>query len=284
MRIRSVKPDFFRDEKLSDLEIQHPALKPMLIFAGLWGVSDKSGVFLWSPRTLHLDILPLIRINLEKTLDLLECSGIVRRFEYEGKLYGHVVHFEKHQRISGKEAQEGNRYPPPGEYLKVKSEGSTREAPGKQRGSTREASETAGREGKGREGNNGAELPHRFPATAAAGAAIEKPVPLYSSVQKAFLAKNDDKFTDYAKEGAAIKGLIKKAHARVPGAEESLLKDMLAHFWKLRTSGDKFWQGQPFLPSALNASGIWDRVLETMRNKEMMTDPVAMAVARGEIA
>jgi len=104
---------------------------------------------------------------------------------------------------------------------------------------------------------------------------------LYHAVEQAFLSRNDGKFTDYGKEGKAINGLIKKATSRSPGEEGSMLKEMISKFWVKRCNGDKFWKGQPFLPSTLNSSGIWDRVLETMRTAETTVDPVAMAVAGG---
>lgn len=105
---------------------------------------------------------------------------------------------------------------------------------------------------------------------------------LYHSAEEAFLSRNDGRFTDYPKEGAALKGLVKKARARAPDAPADFLLQMITAFWGLRCTGNSFWQGQPFTPSALNASAIWDRVLETMRNDERGADPVAMAVARGE--
>ena len=58
---------------------------------------------------------------------------------------------------------------------------------------------------------------------------------------------------------------------------------MIEAFWALKQTGNEFWKGQPFLSSALNASGIWDRVLETMRNQEAAADPEALAIASGEI-
>jgi len=88
---------------------------------------------------------------------------------------------------------------------------------------------------------------------------------IYQSINKAFLSKNGDKFTNYKKEGSAIKQIIKKSKDRQPENTELFAKDMIARFWELKTSKDKFWQGQPFLPSSLNATGIWDRVLETFR-------------------
>jgi hypothetical protein len=103
---------------------------------------------------------------------------------------------------------------------------------------------------------------------------------LYHATEKAFLSKNDDRFTDYGKEGAAIKNLIKKATSRAPENAEAFLAQMIAEFWKQKENGNAFWKGQPFLPSALNASSIWDRVLETLRVEQ--ADPTSMAIARGE--
>jgi hypothetical protein len=132
-RIRSIKPDFFRDGKLQDIQVEHPELNPMLVFAGLWTVADKNGVFEWEPRSLKLDILPFLEFDLGASLVLLERFSLISRFESGGKPYGVVINFAKHQRISGKEEQTPSRFP-------EKQLGSIREAPG-----------IPGREGKGRE-------------------------------------------------------------------------------------------------------------------------------------
>ena len=81
---------------------------------------------------------------------------------------------------------------------------------------------------------------------------------LYNSTKEAFESKYG-RFENYGKEGKAIKGLIKKATDL--GLEPDIvLPQMIAKFYKLTQNGDKFWRSQPFLPSALNASGIWVRV------------------------
>jgi hypothetical protein len=112
----------------------------------------------------------------------------------------------------------------------------------------------------------------------AAVAAIVKDTPFYHRIQEGFLKRNGDKFTDYGKEGKAIHGLMEKAQARDANNAEDLLVSVCAAFWKLKTSGDKFWSSQPFLPSALNSSSIWDRVLESMRVDEV--DPEILAIIK----
>lgn len=138
-RIRTIKPDFFRDEELQDLEAANPGCYTMLVYAGLWGHCDKNGTFEYRPRQLKLDILPFIPFNMDQALELLSGAGFICPFEADGKKYAHIPEFTKHQRINGKEAQEEAKYP---EFV-----------PGKQRGSNGEAVEITGREGKGREGN-----------------------------------------------------------------------------------------------------------------------------------
>lgn len=157
-RIRTVKPEFFRHEELQDLEMDHPDLRPMLVFEGLWSQCDKNGVFEWKPRTLELDIIPFIWRKTGKQLDdslmILREGGFVKQMEYEGKLYGFVPSFKDHQRITGKEATEPPKFPEPAEMIEV----STGETLGKQSGNTGDNRKGKGRErkGNGRERNKDA--------------------------------------------------------------------------------------------------------------------------------
>lgn len=96
--------------------------------------------------------------------------------------------------------------------------------------------------------------------------------PLYKKVWRAFLKANGEKFTNYPKEARALHRLIDKARAREPVHFEDLLISVCRAFKRLKesdTSSRGFWRGTPFLPSALASDGIWDRVLETMRNDEV---------------
>lgn len=141
-RIRTIKPEFFRHEGLQDLEAENPGACVMLVFAGLWGHCDKAGRFEWKPRTLKLDILPFIEFDMGKTLALLCVGGFVRKYEIDGKQYGEIRSFEKHQRINGKESQEPEKHPAPCEETQQGDSGSNGEATGKQ---------LPEQEGKGRE-------------------------------------------------------------------------------------------------------------------------------------
>jgi hypothetical protein len=112
-RIRNVKPDFFRHEGLQDLEKANPGKYPMFVFEGLWTKCDRQGVFEWKPRSLKLDILPFLDFCMEETLKILETAGYVQRYVVDGKEYGIIQTFRKHQVISRAEQGNINVFPLP---------------------------------------------------------------------------------------------------------------------------------------------------------------------------
>ena len=81
---------------------------------------------------------------------------------------------------------------------------------------------------------------------------------LYKIIESIFLSKNNDNFDNYKKEGMAIKGIITKAEKREQS--DKFIQELIEKFYDLTINGNDFWKGQPFLPSALNASGIFARV------------------------
>ena len=130
-RIRTIKPEFFRHEGLQDMEAGYPGLKPMLVFAGLWTIADKNGVFEWRPRQIKLDILPFLEFDIAESLQALASCGFIKPFSVNDRDYGYIQTFQEHQRISGKEAQAPGRYPDPPKELTGKQKRSTGEATGK---------------------------------------------------------------------------------------------------------------------------------------------------------
>jgi hypothetical protein len=128
-RIRTIKPEFFRHEGLQDL-----GAESMLVFAGLWTQCDSRGRFRWRPRQLKLDILPFMDFDMEVILEKLRESGFLEKYEVDGKYYGLVPTFRDHQRLTGKEREDGEKYPEP----LGKHRGSIGETSGKQEGGTGE--------------------------------------------------------------------------------------------------------------------------------------------------
>lgn len=135
MRIRSIKPSFFKDEDLAELP---PIVR--LLFIGLWGLADKEGRLEDRPRLIKAEVLPYSRAKIDGFLDLLHTSRFINRYTTHDKKYIQVEGFVKHQRITGKESESESNIPPPTHRL-------IGETTGKQRGNNWETPEKTGREG-----------------------------------------------------------------------------------------------------------------------------------------
>ena len=99
-RIRTIKPDFWRDEMLSKVSPE-----ACLLAIGLLNHCDDEGYFNANPKLVEADVFPLRDLSIPTTTLLQELSGIgyINLFDGEdGKVYGHVTNFEKHQVINKK--------------------------------------------------------------------------------------------------------------------------------------------------------------------------------------
>lgn len=97
-RIRTIKPDFWRNEDLSLVSSE-----AALLAIGLLNFADDEGFFQANPRLIQADIFPLRELSRTPTVLLEELSkiGFVRLFSgVDGKPYGEVVNFRKHQVIN----------------------------------------------------------------------------------------------------------------------------------------------------------------------------------------
>lgn len=104
MRIRSVKPEFFKHAELFDAEKEFK-LPLRLAFEGLWGASDREGRFKWRPRQLKTDILPYDDLDFGDVLNALEKTNFIVRYEADGKTLGYIPSFSEHQCINVREAK-----------------------------------------------------------------------------------------------------------------------------------------------------------------------------------
>lgn len=158
-RIRTVKPSFLRHELLCDLESENPGQYVMMVFMGLWMLADNKGRFEYKPRSIKLDILPFIDYKIQVTLDILEANNFIRTYVVDGQTYGVIPTFSTHQRITGKEATEGEKFPSEIVLNTDNQQGNNCETPEKQP----DAQEGKGKEGKGnKEGKGEVEM---FPPT-----------------------------------------------------------------------------------------------------------------------
>lgn len=150
-RIRTVKPELFTHEDLFTLESE-TNLPVRLAFVGLFTVCDREGRFKWEPNRIKLAVLPYDQIDFSRVLDALLTRGMVGKYEVDGRFYGFIPTFGKHQVINNRESS--SDLPEPNE-INTLDASSTREARVNHASSTplvHAQGEGKGKERKGKEG------------------------------------------------------------------------------------------------------------------------------------
>ncbi len=110
-RIRTIKPDFFKHEGLFDAEME-TGLPLRVAFAGLWCVADREGRFEWRPRALKTDVLPYDEVDFPRVLDALATRGFLVRYACQGREYGFIPGWRRHQSVNNKERPSDLPEPP----------------------------------------------------------------------------------------------------------------------------------------------------------------------------
>lgn len=103
MRIRSIKPEFWRSADITAIE----DWDARLLFIGLWSYVDDNGVGIDRLATIAADLFAgdleadsretFARVS--RGLQTLSDLGRITRYIVEGKAYLHVTNWDKHQRI-----------------------------------------------------------------------------------------------------------------------------------------------------------------------------------------
>lgn len=109
-RIRSLKPEFFRDQKV--LAVSFGA---RLLFQGLWTAADREGRLRDQPGQFKLDYFPTDRVNIEQLLSELTDPGhlLIVRYHVDGERYIAIPNFLRHQRPHMNEPRSVIPPPPP---------------------------------------------------------------------------------------------------------------------------------------------------------------------------
>jgi hypothetical protein len=105
-----VKPDLFTHEELFSAE-QIEKLPLRFAFIGLWTQCDRDGRFEWRPLRLKLAILPWDDVDLSAVLEALTKHVFIVRYEVDGKTFGAIPSWPKHQHPHPNEA--ASVIPPP---------------------------------------------------------------------------------------------------------------------------------------------------------------------------
>lgn len=94
-RIRTIKPDFWTDEKLTEC-----SMSARLFFVGTWNFADDKGNLVRSAKKLKMQVFPADSIECEPLIQELLQIGVMIEYEVGGEKYLHIKGFEKHQVIN----------------------------------------------------------------------------------------------------------------------------------------------------------------------------------------
>lgn len=113
-RIRSVKPEFWTDEKVVELSFQ-----ARLLFIGLWNFADDDGRMVYSPKRIKMQIFPADSIDVSELVGEIQRNGMVQVYVVDGVEYLQVNNFAKHQKIDKRSASKFPVPPNPAEFPRV---------------------------------------------------------------------------------------------------------------------------------------------------------------------
>lgn len=105
-RARNIKPSFFTNDELSELE---PLAR--ILFIGMWTIADFKGCFEYKPKRLKVQILPYDDCNIEQLVSALDKSGFISIYSAQGQRYIKVINFSKHQNPHKNEREGGSQIP-----------------------------------------------------------------------------------------------------------------------------------------------------------------------------
>ena len=91
-RARNIKPGFFTNEELVDID-------PLgrLLFIGLWMLADREGRLDDRPKKIKMEIFPCDNCDVDSLLSQLHDKGFILRYEANEEKYIQIVNFSKHQ-------------------------------------------------------------------------------------------------------------------------------------------------------------------------------------------
>jgi len=126
-RIRTIKPDFWTDEKIVELSFE-----ARLFFIGSWNFADDNGNLQRSARKLKMQIFPADAIDCEPIIQSLMTHGLFREYEVNGEKYLHIKGFKTHQVIN-RPSKTGLPVPESGSTPTPLTESSLTEGKGRER-------------------------------------------------------------------------------------------------------------------------------------------------------
>lgn len=91
MRARNIKPGFFKNDRLAEL---NPFTR--ILFAGLWCIADRAGRLEDRPKRIKAEVLPYDDWDVDAALSTLD-GEFIKRYSVDGNQFIQILHFSDHQ-------------------------------------------------------------------------------------------------------------------------------------------------------------------------------------------
>jgi hypothetical protein len=122
-RIRTIKPDFFTDSEVGELD---PYAR--LLFIALWTQADREGRLKDRPREIKIAAFPYDKVDIDALLGSLTGKNLIVRYKVGGERYIAIPTFTRHQRPHKHET--ASQIPAPQEFKRRKKPDIVRGKPG----------------------------------------------------------------------------------------------------------------------------------------------------------
>lgn len=99
-RSRNIKPGFFRNELLAEMDFG-----TRLLFVGLWTLADKAGRLEDRPKKIKIELFPADDVDVPCMIHALAKHDFITRYAVKGIGYIQINNFLKHQSPHHKEAE-----------------------------------------------------------------------------------------------------------------------------------------------------------------------------------
>lgn len=107
-RIRSIKPEFWTDEKVVEL-----SAFARLLFIGLWNFADDEGRMVCSPKRIKMQIFPSDSVDCSALLGEIRGESLIELYVVDGQEYLQINGFTKHQKV---DKRTPSKLPPPPDH------------------------------------------------------------------------------------------------------------------------------------------------------------------------
>jgi hypothetical protein len=110
-RIRSIKPDFWTDEKIVEL-----SAFARLLFIGLWNFADDDGRMVYSPKKIKMQVFPADNLDISELFEEIRRESLISVYVVDGVEYLQIKNFALHQKIDKRTT---SKYPTPPKSPKI---------------------------------------------------------------------------------------------------------------------------------------------------------------------